>query len=591
MTKTSRNDPCPCGSGKKYKNCCLAADEAGRLPRQADQQANLKKISALIAQGVSLQREGRAGEAESIYREVLALNPGDPDALHLLGVITRDAGKPEAALALFRQAIALMPREANFHNNLGMAYRQLGQLELALGAYEQALQIDPRHVEALNNLGTSCQALGKSGRAISAFERAIALQPDFAEAHFNLGNALQASGENEVALAAYRRALECRPGFVDALCNCGTCLYALDRIEEAMGCFEQAITIRADFQPGYMNIGLIALAKGLADQALPFLQYAHELDPQHPETLNYLAHAEKNLGFFESAIKHSWQAFESAPATRAGLESAIRLALIGYLQNDRAAVGNLLRQAAAIGQLGEGSARAYWGFLGLLLSWWGRHPAETPAPERGLYVLGDSHVLSVHGARIDYRGQPHLGQALWVEGCKQWHLGKSERNSYQSQFEAFLAGVPAGSPVLVCVGEIDCRRDEGIFKSWQKNRTGSLHQRVETTVGNFITYLAALRQGCGLEITVAGVPASRRVADADPAEENAEFLAMLGHFNQVLAERTRAAGMGFLDLFALTNAGDGRSNGAWHLDPIHLQPAAYGEAFARHLTLPAPLQK
>ncbi len=22
-----RNDPCPCGSGKKYKKCCLAKDE------------------------------------------------------------------------------------------------------------------------------------------------------------------------------------------------------------------------------------------------------------------------------------------------------------------------------------------------------------------------------------------------------------------------------------------------------------------------------------------------------------------------------------------------------------------------------------
>jgi uncharacterized protein YecA (UPF0149 family) len=22
MTKTGRNDPCPCGSGKKYKKCC-----------------------------------------------------------------------------------------------------------------------------------------------------------------------------------------------------------------------------------------------------------------------------------------------------------------------------------------------------------------------------------------------------------------------------------------------------------------------------------------------------------------------------------------------------------------------------------------
>jgi hypothetical protein len=26
--KPGRNDPCPCGSGKKYKNCCLAAERA-----------------------------------------------------------------------------------------------------------------------------------------------------------------------------------------------------------------------------------------------------------------------------------------------------------------------------------------------------------------------------------------------------------------------------------------------------------------------------------------------------------------------------------------------------------------------------------
>jgi hypothetical protein len=26
--RPGRNDPCPCGSGKKYKRCCLSTDEA-----------------------------------------------------------------------------------------------------------------------------------------------------------------------------------------------------------------------------------------------------------------------------------------------------------------------------------------------------------------------------------------------------------------------------------------------------------------------------------------------------------------------------------------------------------------------------------
>ena len=28
-TKVGRNDPCPCGSGKKYKQCCLDKDLNG----------------------------------------------------------------------------------------------------------------------------------------------------------------------------------------------------------------------------------------------------------------------------------------------------------------------------------------------------------------------------------------------------------------------------------------------------------------------------------------------------------------------------------------------------------------------------------
>lgn len=29
MSNTGRNDPCPCGSGKKYKKCCMLAHDVG----------------------------------------------------------------------------------------------------------------------------------------------------------------------------------------------------------------------------------------------------------------------------------------------------------------------------------------------------------------------------------------------------------------------------------------------------------------------------------------------------------------------------------------------------------------------------------
>jgi len=39
MAKIGRNDPCACGSGKKYKKCCMARDQAATLAERPVQPA------------------------------------------------------------------------------------------------------------------------------------------------------------------------------------------------------------------------------------------------------------------------------------------------------------------------------------------------------------------------------------------------------------------------------------------------------------------------------------------------------------------------------------------------------------------------
>jgi hypothetical protein len=46
--KVGRNDPCPCGSGKKYKKCCLAKDEAAER-QSARERAAAMRVAAEIA--------------------------------------------------------------------------------------------------------------------------------------------------------------------------------------------------------------------------------------------------------------------------------------------------------------------------------------------------------------------------------------------------------------------------------------------------------------------------------------------------------------------------------------------------------------
>lgn len=46
MAKIGRNQPCPCGSGQKYKRCCLTAENIERQQQQA-QAAKVSLISAI----------------------------------------------------------------------------------------------------------------------------------------------------------------------------------------------------------------------------------------------------------------------------------------------------------------------------------------------------------------------------------------------------------------------------------------------------------------------------------------------------------------------------------------------------------------
>jgi predicted O-linked N-acetylglucosamine transferase (SPINDLY family) len=71
------------------------------------------------------------------------LQPGQPDALHLLGLLQLGAGRPDLAVSLIRRAIEGSPGVAAFHTDLGHALRTEGRLEAALASYEEAYALDP----------------------------------------------------------------------------------------------------------------------------------------------------------------------------------------------------------------------------------------------------------------------------------------------------------------------------------------------------------------------------------------------------------------------------------------------------------------
>ena len=78
-------------------------------------------LAQQLQSGLSRHQAGRLAEAEEIYRQVLAQQPNQADALHLLGVLAKQTGRLDAAVDLIRQAIALKPDLAGAHYNLANA--------------------------------------------------------------------------------------------------------------------------------------------------------------------------------------------------------------------------------------------------------------------------------------------------------------------------------------------------------------------------------------------------------------------------------------------------------------------------------------
>jgi SEC-C motif len=65
MAKLGRNDPCPCGSGNKYKKCCLAKEEAVAREQLVKAQAprdTLRRDQRAAEASVADQARGGQGE-------------------------------------------------------------------------------------------------------------------------------------------------------------------------------------------------------------------------------------------------------------------------------------------------------------------------------------------------------------------------------------------------------------------------------------------------------------------------------------------------------------------------------------------------
>ncbi len=107
---------------------------------------------ARLNEAMELQIDGKLDQAEPIYRDILASEPDNPDANHLLGLILGERDDNEGATELIEKAIGLRPQAAPFHHNIAGIYRRMGKLEEAESEFRRAISLKPDYGEAYQGL-------------------------------------------------------------------------------------------------------------------------------------------------------------------------------------------------------------------------------------------------------------------------------------------------------------------------------------------------------------------------------------------------------------------------------------------------------
>jgi len=97
MSKLSRNAPCPCGSGKKYKKCCLLGEQVPatrRAPSDIFKQihAQMEELDNLSKSVIDLIQAGKLDEAEAQCLKLLEQYPDDVDGLDRLATVYEAKG-------------------------------------------------------------------------------------------------------------------------------------------------------------------------------------------------------------------------------------------------------------------------------------------------------------------------------------------------------------------------------------------------------------------------------------------------------------------------------------------------------------------
>lgn len=328
---------------------------------RTSQAQTVQELAATLAQAYQFWNAGNADQAELLCRNVLAVWPGQADALHLLGLMAHAYGNADLALDYLREACRAPRAPGMFFRNLAEMCRRRGLLVEGEQAGRQAVRLDPEDADGWNNLGIILQERGQVGESIDALKRALRLRPHNPQILNNLGNSCRLAGLGDEAERCYRSALEQAPDSAQSHNNLSALAAMRGDFAAGIAHARAAIECEPHFVEAYLNLADIENARFNRTEALRWLDALQAFAPEHVGALNIRVRVLLQAGLTDAASESAHRAVALAPEDGVSLN---RLGDVLRQQNrpDEAMEG--YRRAAALpGLHGEESLLSLAGLL------------------------------------------------------------------------------------------------------------------------------------------------------------------------------------------------------------------------------------
>ena len=197
---------------------------------------------------------GRPQDAERIAAAVIASDPRNTLALHILGGALLNQGRAAEAVGPF-EAAAGARHDANSETLLGLALRETGRLDEARVRLKRAAKRRPPHVPAFYEYGCLLSFLDRHEEAIAVFREGLAIAPMMPDLWTQLGYAFLRHRDCADAKAAFARALEISPAAPGGLFGMAKAHQELGESESAADYFRRYLALKPNDAAAWLNLG------------------------------------------------------------------------------------------------------------------------------------------------------------------------------------------------------------------------------------------------------------------------------------------------------------------------------------------------